>query len=491
MGGLVQLMAGDFLRPLDTKRPAGAYVMLDSPMPTVVGFMPLKDKDAMIEVVSEQLGDPEEDGDFLIFTSPEGDEIFVLPKGEWAFMSNMKESLGNVPADPSAWVKGLEEYNFAVRVNGQNIPAEMKQMAIGAMQDGFDGMLEELERVDPDQARLQRELNANSFDQMVELINDMDQLVVGVAIDEASAGVNIDFSFTGIPGSKMSEQTTMLKGVKSEFLGFLMKEAAVNLNMVSKIAEGDVAQLTQLIDKLVEQGLSELENDENMSPMEKDIATDLAKTLAEVGKATIATGTLDGGMAIVLDDETAALVAGAHVAETKKLEDAVKTIVGLVKDSAPPGVEFNLDLEKKEGINYHQIVIPIPDDEAEAQDVFGTEMTVWLGVADEAIYLAIGKNGRPALTSAIADSKSAQASDRYAQGQIDIGKIITFASKFQDEPQMQAIAGAMEGKEAKITMHAQVIENGAMSRLTIEEGFVSAIGEAVNQVMQAFGGAQF
>ena len=72
IGGLIQLMAGDFLRPLDTNRTMGAYVTLDQFLPSVVAFMPLKDKDALVEVVSEQLGDPEYDGDYMIFTSPEG-----------------------------------------------------------------------------------------------------------------------------------------------------------------------------------------------------------------------------------------------------------------------------------------------------------------------------------------------------------------------------------------------------------------------------------
>merc|ERR1712146_718218 len=117
---------------------------------------------------------------------------------------------------------------------------------------------------------------------------------------------------------------------------------------------------TQMIDSVAEQGLNELSADPNMSPMEKEVATDIMGTLIEVGKATLETWAIDLGMAVVLDDETTAVVGGAHVAQAKKVENAVKTVVGLVKDDAPPGVEFNLDAEKKGGINYHEIVIPVP-----------------------------------------------------------------------------------------------------------------------------------
>jgi hypothetical protein len=489
MGGLIQLMAGDFLRPFDTNRTMGAYVMLDDILPTVVAFVPLKDKDALVEVVSEQLGEPEYDGEFMIFTGPEGDEFYCLPQGEWAFMSNMKESLTGLPEDPSAWTKGLEKYNFAVRVNGQNIPAQMKQFAIAAMQEGFDEMLAELEQVDPDQAALQRELNANSFDQMVDLINDMDQLVVGLEVDSQNSGVHMDFSFTGIEGSKMAEQVSLLEGAQSRFLGFLVEDAAINFNGITKIAQADVTQLTQMIDKVAEQGLAELDADGGMSPMEKEVATDLVNTLVEVGKATLETGTLDLGMAVVLNDQTAAITGGAQVAQAQKVEDAVKTIVGLIREEAPPGVEFNLDAEKKDGINYHEIIIPVPPFEEEMQAILGEEIVVWLGVAEDALYFSVGKGGRGLMDSAIADSKTAKpVENQYGSGQIDVGKIIQFAATVQDEPQIDAIAVSMEGKDTRLLFHSKTIENGAMSRLTIQEGFITAVGEAVSQAMEAFGG---
>ncbi len=83
-------------------------------------------------------------------------------------------------------------------------------------------MLNELEQVDPDQAELQRELNANSFEQMVDLINDMDELVLGMEVDAEDSGIHMDFTFTGIEGSQMAEQIDLLDGAESRFLGFLM-----------------------------------------------------------------------------------------------------------------------------------------------------------------------------------------------------------------------------------------------------------------------------
>ncbi|MEC7448482.1 MAG: hypothetical protein VYC80_06355 [Planctomycetota bacterium] len=489
IGGLIQLMAGDFLRPLDTNRTMGAYVTLDQFLPSVVAFMPLKDKDALVEVVSEQLGDPEYDGDYMIFTSPEGDDIYCLPKGEWAYMSNMKESLTGLPKDPSAWTKGLEDYNVAVRVNGQNIPAQMKQFAISAMQEGFDEMLNELEQVDPDQAELQRELNANSFEQMVDLINDMDELVLGMEVDAEDSGIHMDFTFTGIEGSQMAEQIDLLDGAESRFLGFLMDDSAINFNAITKMAQADVTQLTQMIDSVAEQGLNELSADPNMSPMEKEVATDIVNTLIEVGKATLETGTIDLGMAVVLDDETTAVVGGAHVAQAKKVENAVKTIVGLVKDDAPPGVEFNLDAEKKGGINYHEIVIPVPPFEEEIQEIVGDEIVVWLGVAEDALYFSVGKGDRSTLDDAIAESKSAKPKDnQYGSGHVDIGKIVQYAAMISGEPQLDAMAASMQGKDTRMMFSSSTVENGATSRLTIQEGFITAVGEAAAQAMEAFGG---
>ncbi|MEC9147745.1 MAG: hypothetical protein VX470_02815, partial [Planctomycetota bacterium] len=165
------------------------------------------------------------------------------------------------------------------------------------------------------------------------------------------------------------------------------------------------------------------------------------------------------------------------------------TIVGLVKDDAPPGVEFNLDTEKKGGINYHEIVIPVPPFEEEIQEIVGDEIVVWLGVAEDALYFSVGKGDRSTLDDAIAESKSAKPKDnQYGSGHVDIGKIVQYAAMISGEPQLDAMAASMQGKDTRMMFSSSTVENGATSRLTIQEGFITAVGEAAAQAMEAFGG---
>ena len=56
------------------------------------------------------------------------------------------------------------------------------------------------------------------------------------------------------------------------------------------------------------------------------------------------------------------------------------------------------------------------------------------------------------------------------------------------EPQLDAMAASMQGKDTRMMFSSSTVENGATSRLTIQEGFITAVGEAAAQAMEAFGG---
>lgn len=488
-GGLVQVLAGQYLAPLDTKRSWGAYVALDQGEPQVVSYLPVKDFDGLVGVFAEQMGEPDVDGEMRIFTAPDGSDVYMTQSGDWAYVSNTEAALGNLPQDPGAWYEGYESYNVAVRVIGTNVPDEMKQFAMGAMREGFEGMLAQLP---PDQAELQRATNEAQLEQMEAMIQDLDQMVIGMAIDAAAKEIQLDFQVTGIPGSDLAETMSIQSGVESEFLGFLVKGAAMNMNFAAKVAEADAARTSEMLDQIAEQGLAEMENDDSMNPMELEVATNLVNALIGSLKTTIESGRMDGGAAVVLDKDTTALVAGFHALETQKIEDAVKEVVELAKTDAPPGVEFNLDKKKEGDVNWHEIVIPVPDGNEEATKMFGETLTVWLGVAPEAIYLSAGRNGETILNQAIEGSESAQATEnRGAEMNLNLGSIMEFAASVQDDPQLDSMASAMKGKDATMSIYSDMIDNGSRTRLTIREGFLSAMGEIVNQAMAAAGGAQF
>ena len=486
-GGALSGIAGQFLGPIDTQRPAGMYLTLETGVPNMVVFAPVTDFEGLIDMIAEQTSDPETDGDYTVFSMPNGEDLYLIESGAWTYASNNKDALANLPEDPSAWLEGVEEYDLAVRVLGQNVPAEMKQMAMDAAREGYDGVLDQLP---PDQAAQQREMSAAQMDQLESLIQDLDEMVVGLSIDSKAKEIRLDTIITALDGSTLSEQMELQSEAQSEFLGFLIEGAAMNLSIAQRMNQADASQVVDMLDKLSAQGLEEMNDDPNMSDEERDAATGLVEAMVNALSATLESGKIDGGAAVILNEDTVGLVAGFYLLETQQVEDAIKSVVDLVRNEAPPGVEFNLDARQENGTNWHEIVIPVTDEQASA--VLGETVSVWLGVAPEAIYLSVGKNAAETLATAIDANDSAQATKgRSVEMNLDLGRMIQFGAIAQpDEPMTQMMAQAVEGKNATVSGYGESIENGSRSRIVIREGFLNAIGEIIGMAMQQ-GGAQF
>lgn len=489
-GGILQIMAGQYLAPMDTQRPTGMYLSMDTGMPVPVVFMPVKDFDGFVSMISEQMGsDPETDGDYTLIPMNSGEDLYLIHSGDWTYASNTADGLENLPNDPTTLLAGTESYDVAVRVFGQNIPEDMKAMAMGAMREGFEEMLNSMP---PEQAEIQREMNSRNIENLEQMVEQLDELTIGLNIDQDAKEVHLDFVVTGTDGSSIAESSTRHEEAVSEFLGFINDSAAIDFSSVTLLGEDDIAQLTQTLESAFSTGLAQIENDGSMSGEEIELAKSLLGTLQSALTKTIESGRMDAGVNVTLNDETVAIAGGVHMLETDKIEAAVKQLVEIARQDAPPGTEFNLDALNEDGVNWHEIVIPIGDFNDDAYAIFGDSVSVWLGVAQDKLYFSVGKNADQVVHAAIAASDSAEATDdRTMQADVHVGRIVEFAAGVQDdEPVAGMIADAMEGLDASMSMYGDVIENGSRGRLVIREDLIKALGQLATQ-LGAGANAQF
>ncbi|MCA9106891.1 MAG: hypothetical protein KDA83_15825 [Planctomycetales bacterium] len=485
-GGFLQIMAGQYLAPMDRERPAGVYMSLDTGMPVPAAFLPVADFDGFVSMIADQVGvDPEIDGDMTIIAMNGGEDLYLIQQGDWTYASNQPDALSNLPNDPMDLIEGLEDYDIAVRVFGQNVPGPMKAMAIDAMRGGFEDALRNLP---PEQAEMQREIQGRNLENLANLITELDELTVGLAIDQEAGELRLDMIATALDGSVMAESANNQVGAVSSFLGFLSDNAAVSMNGVSRLGDDQIAQATQSFDSLFSAFVRQMEDEGSMSDEELDIAKGILDTFQSSLEATVESGKMDFGFQMLLDADNASISGGGYFLETDKIEAKVKELVALARQEAPPGVQFNLDVIKENGINWHEIVIPVPDDQDEAYQIFGDSVSIWLGVADEAIYFSAGKNAQEAVLEAIADSESAQQTEgRNFEMNADIGKIVEFAGT--QEPSAAMVADMLGDLEPTISLYGDVVENGSRTRLVIREDVIKAIGQITAQF--GGGGANF
>jgi hypothetical protein len=224
---------------------------------------------------------------------------------------------------------------------------------------------------------------------------------------------------------------------------------------------------------------------------EEDIPDDETRTAVKAAlgdfmdafQATVESGQMDGGAALHLAPGKLTLVAGAQIKDPAKFESGLKKLAAIAeKEPNFNGVQWNAATH--EGVNFHTLAVPVPEDEAEARQMFGEKVDVAIGIGSDAVYVAAGAGNLDAVKKAIDTSKAEpNKSVPPFEFSASLGQIMELAAangKAEDRPALQAIADMLKNVQGRdhIRASGMLIENGLKYRLEAEEGVLRAIGKA-------------
>ena len=245
-GMLALVTGGKGLAGLDKAKPWGAIVQTDGQQFPMVAFVPVTDLKELIGVLSAVGGGalPEPDADGVYEIETDQQNVFLVEKGGWAFMSNTREALDDAPADPAKLLAGLsDKYDLGVKVSVKNVPAELRQMGIGLLQMGAQAGLEQEPGETDEQFALRSNLTQPSIEQTIRAINELDTLVVGLSIDREAKTAAMDFTVTAVEGTETAKDIAQAADLKTDFAGIFLPDAALVAHSAGKLAETDVTQL--------------------------------------------------------------------------------------------------------------------------------------------------------------------------------------------------------------------------------------------------------
>lgn len=477
----ITLGAGAFLEGLDTERPIGGYLTLDDGVPNFVGFIPVEDLGDVIDMLENNGVEIEEDGKDYIIISPTGEEIVVRGKGDWAFISANAEMLEDLPADPSKLVADFgDEYGIGVKAYIQRIPADLRSQAIEWMEEAFEETYRNLPRGAAD---LQRKMNENSLNQLADMIQQTDEIFLGLAADKKGKKLYADVSFTGVKGSELARNLTAGKGAKTEFSSFLqMDNAAFTFNAASKVGKSDAENAKSTLSVLKEQIGTLLSEDGNLSDEDAELVQDLVGDLVDVVTATLDSGKMDMGGAGLIDDSGLNIILGGHLSDAKKLETAIKKVIDAKGNELPPQVEVDLGAESYKGVTFHNLTGTIPDREAQA--VLGEKTTFTVGIGNDKVYVGFGVDPIGSIKKAI-DSKTSKVADPMSQVNLKLSPILRLVGKVNDDEMFGNMADKLEDEgNQMLRIVSDVIENGQRTRFELQDGILSLIQVAAS----GFGG---
>lgn len=492
-GRLVALMSSPYTAALDKKKPIGVYlVMGDGNKPAGVGFVPVKDLEILLAALKEQIGEPEDAGDGVLeIGTDKPQSMFVKQQKGWAFVSNEKEMLKNLPKNPAKLLGGLNtQYTLAASVNVSNVPEDLRQLAVQQLRKGFT---ESIENVPDDKAaEIGRKLGEGWIDAVVTLVEDTEAVTLGFEIDAESQTTYIDLSITAVEGTKLANDMSLIKEEKSAFAGFLLPDAAATFHVTGASADTDVEQMLMLLDVLREEAMKGIEEDADLAnDEERATAKAIVGKFLTVAEQTVKAKTVNCGGVLVLKPNSLAAALGGFVADGKMLEEAIGELWDFAKKKDPNTPDLKIDTQTYKGVKLHTTNVPLKDQKEEAREVLGDPLEVVLGIGEQSVYLAFGKDST-ALLKSVLDKSIEDAEKTFTPVEINVAltPIMKFAASMEENPGVQMALESLKkaGGKDNITLTAIPATRGVTLRFAVEEGVISAAaqaGKAIGPLMGA------
>ena len=479
-GQMGTMMASQYTEGLDDSRPVGIVIQSVGDEMRPLGILPVKDLGTFLEGMESQLGEPEDAGDGILeLAGPV--PVYIKESNGWAFVGQSTDDLENTPADPSAMFEGADKkYDVSMKAHIQNIPKELRDMALAQIKEGVEMGLDELDDEDTDiDAETQRKLVENSIRQWENMLEGLDTINFGWLTDAKNRKILSEMSMTAVEGTKLDRQMDLLKNAKSRFTGFAMDGAAVTMNAAGEMLPEDIESTINMIEPAREQMNEEIDDSDDLDSEAKPIAKRLANSILDVVVETVRTGKFDMGMSVVMNGNEMNMIAGAHIVDGGKLETHIKELAAIA-ESKGKSVKVTLNADQHAGVRFHTISIPVPEDEEDARKALGESVEVAIGVAKESAYVAVGKKGMALVRQGIDKSGGSQPI-MPATLKVALTPIMKFAASMDEgNTMLAAIASGLEKTTEDLIMaRVEPIDNGAKYEFEMREGVLNAIGEGI------------
>ena len=485
-GRFVVGVAGLYTNGLDRTRPAGAYVTLgDGGAPKVIGFIPVKNLKGLLATFREQIGPPKESANGVIeIGADRRQSVFIKEQGGWAFISQDPSQLVGLPENPAAILGGLEQqYDLAVRVNMQNIPEPLRELAISQLKLATDQAMQQQSRqLGAEERQIAEQVTKGLLQGIVEFVEQSDQLTLGFAIDGKEKSTFLEATVTAKPNTDLAKQLERIAASPTRFGGLQSSDAAVAFTSSTPLSGSDVQQLRTLIKVGRENGAKEIANSAEIPTQKlREGVLESFNSLLDIADATVSKGQLDLGAAVFAHTEGLELAAAAMVADGVKLEKTVKKIYSLIKEQHAEIPAIKFDFASYGGVNFHKVEIPLDGIDEDARKVFGDNVDLVLGFGKESALIGVGDDAVAVLKKVI-DKSSASNAPKLPPMQLKVAlsPIFKFAAKVNaNDPQARLLASAAEKSQGNdhILVTLKPIQRGVAERIEIGAGIFQIGGE--------------
>lgn len=481
------MMAAGFLEGVDKKSPMGAVIWFEGDEPRVVGMVPVSDVERLLDTISQQGGmNVEEEGDFIFLEGNAG-EMVVTSKNGYAFISDTKDHLSALPSDPKTLLGEIgKEYSVGAKLFAQRIPEGLREDAIEQMRQGFEQAMNEMEGGQMEE--MQREANAMQMQALIDLVQNSDQLDLGLGVEQSRDKLVFDLNFTGLEGSKVAKQAAAMAGKSSRFAQFLVDSAAMNMNGFGVLLEEDQQNMKALVASLKKNAESELDGDSDLSADEMQVVKGLLDDMFSLVNSSIESGFIDYGGTLMMAEGKANFVFGGNLADQAKFDSMVEKITDMAKSQNEVALEA--ESATVAGVKFQKFTMTLPETvEQEIVEMLGETVVMMMGRSEDKAYLVIGTDPLESVETILgASGSNSEFPVRY---NLRLLPIMRFLSKSpQAAPVIEAILSDFGSENDRIQIQSKMIDRGQSMHGEMDVDILKMIGSAA-QAAQGMGGAEF
>lgn len=482
-------MVKGYTKGLDEGKDGGVLLYLneDSDEPDFLGFVPVKDIEEMLDVISG-FAEVDEGDDYTTIVPDNGPEILIKEHKGYAFISNKSEMFTDLPGDPGQWLGKLPtDYNLAAKVFVQRIPEKMRdqvmEMIRSSSEETFDNFDDDL------QTDIQRKNLELQMKQVEMVFKEADTFTFGMTADKDAKAMVMDIEFKGLPNSELASKLIASKATApSRFTGFLMDGATFTTNNCAKVSAEDAKQYSKMISDLKDTAINEMDQDGDMSEQELELVKNSLGNIVDVVNETLAEGLIDFGGVLMLEDGNINAAFGGQISDPRKIEKTVKELIAMGEEKMGEDIEVNLNSGSHKNITLHEIVVQVPDEEEEVRDAIGDQIKIVLGIGTKEVYVAVGSNPVDLLKKAVDGTHMAK---EMAQYNIYVTPILKFAAGMEGDPNMETMADALaKAGNDRVSMTTDLIDNGLKIRFEMQDGILGLIKVGF-EAFQGGGGGGF
>jgi hypothetical protein len=351
----------------------------------------------------------------------------------------------------------------------------------------------------PEIARLQGQQAAEqmmkSYAQQIErLINEADEVTIGVAVNSTGKSISLDFGMTAKDGTELAKRMALQTNLTSSFAGMALPEAAFSAVGTAQLTESDLVQAKALMKIQREQLMKQVEMlGPNFSAAQKESFKKLIGRYVDLMEKSSSTKQ-DTGFAIVLGPRSFTVVAGGFVPDGGGVDSAVKELTEFMKANPSfEGMELTMNAGTLGDLKLHRGLLTIKPEDAGARSILGEKLDFVIASGKNSAYLAAGKDYESVLKKVV-DRSAAQASQPAQPFHMTLAvlPIVKFYQSInEDNPVTTAILPGLissleqEGGD-KLLVTGATAPKGMTYRVEVQEGIIRTVGEAVKMATAQF-----